>query len=121
MNYTTRLWTYGIAVALLLLGSCIKQDEEPTPNISSSNIYQPANSQLLQRQFQEEKYNDILRDMLPTKPLNGISWSYIPKWENTLRKNTSNSVSYFYVPLEPVIAKPHIITLLGSHKYLRFK
>jgi hypothetical protein len=117
------LFTAGahrLALGLLLLGSCTKNQEEPAPtavNQSPSQI----ETHSLQQLFLDRHYDQRLVQPMANGPVKSV-WTWIPMWDKAIQKNRAGSVSYVYVPLEPrQNVEPHAVNLIGKKRYLRFE
>lgn len=125
MKHPVRFATYGFAWLLLLLGSCTKNEDPPSPStptasIVSSQWVQQATTQHLQRLFLERQYDQQLIQPLADKERTKIYWT--PLWHKAFQQTTPKSGVYVYIPLEAKLqVAPYSVHLMGTKRFLLVK
>lgn len=98
-----------LALGLLLLGSCAKNEEQPAPVVSQSKS---EIIHLVKQSFLDKGYNQKL--FFVSKKQAKVYWA--PRWEQASQRTAADSVTYVWVPLEaPAMA------WVGVKKYLLVK
>ena len=114
-----RVTTRVLALALLVLGSCLSNPEQPTPATprTAALTIEP-----LKAAFLAKHYDQQLVQLVNSSHQPDSYWTWTPRWDKATQTTIPDSATYTYVPLEPRLeVRPYVVTTVGVRKYLRFK
>ena len=114
-----RVTTRVLALALLVLGSCLSNPEPPTPHKPPAAGF---DIEPLKAAFLAKHYDKQLVQLVNSQHQPDSHWTWTPCWDKATQTTIPDSATYTYVPLEPrVEVRPYVVTTVGVRKYLRFK